>query len=59
MCRYDLHVLLVRHGKRCPRCAKNGQPRFSADGPCPLTPVMLSGSTDKASPKKKGKMESE
>ena len=27
MCRYDLHVLLVEHGKCCQRCAKNGKPR--------------------------------
>ena len=37
--RYDLHVLLVGHGKRCPRCAANGRPRFEPDGPCPLYPV--------------------
>ena len=36
VCRYDLHVLLVNHGKRCPRCAKNGKPRKSSDGDCPL-----------------------
>ena len=36
--RYDLHVLLVGHGKRCPRCAANGRPRFAPDGPCPLFP---------------------
>ncbi len=35
-CRYDLHVLLVNHGKRCPRCAKNGKPRKASDGDCPL-----------------------
>jgi len=34
--RYDLHVLLVNHGKRCPRCAKNGKPRKASDGDCPL-----------------------
>ena len=36
-CRFDLHVLMVGHGKRCTRCAANGKPRFSPDGPCPLT----------------------
>ncbi|DBB08986.1 TPA: hypothetical protein ACH3X3_007617 [Trebouxia sp. C0006] len=34
--KYDLHVLLVNHGKRCPRCAKNGKPRKASDGDCPL-----------------------
>ena len=30
-CRYDLHVLLVEHGKRCPRCAKiPGRPQERA-----------------------------
>jgi len=29
-------VLLVNHGKRCPRCAKNGKPRKASDGDCPL-----------------------
>lgn len=29
-------MLLVNHGKRCPRCAKNGQPRKASDGDCPL-----------------------
>ena len=36
MCRYDLHVLLVEHGKCCTRCAKNGKPRKEVIGPCPL-----------------------
>lgn len=35
-CRYDLHVLLVEHGKRCPRCSKTGHPRKEVHGPCPL-----------------------
>lgn len=34
--KYDLHVLLVNHGKRCSRCAKNGKPRKASDGDCPL-----------------------
>ena len=38
-CRYDLHVLMVGHGKRCARCAANGRPRFEPDGPCPLFPA--------------------
>lgn len=41
--RYTLHVLLVRHGKRCPRCAKGGKPRFPSEGPCPLMPAMVKG----------------
>ena len=41
-CRYDLHVLLVEHGKRCSRCAKNGKPRKESHGDCPL--VNLQGS---------------
>mmetsp|Transcript_6298 Transcript_6298/g.18067 ORF Transcript_6298/g.18067 Transcript_6298/m.18067 type:complete len:395 (-) Transcript_6298:94-1278(-) len=41
--KYTLHVLLVRHGKQCPRCAKGGRPRFPSDGPCPLVPAMLKG----------------
>lgn len=35
-CRYDLHVLMVEHGKRCPRCASNGKPRKESHGDCPL-----------------------
>ncbi len=35
--RYALHVLLVEHGKRCPRCAKiPGRPRKEPVGACPL-----------------------
>ncbi len=41
--RYTLHVLLVRHGKQCPRCAKGGKPRFPSEGPCPLMPAMVKG----------------
>jgi hypothetical protein len=33
----SLHVLLVEHGKCCQKCAKNGKPRRSVVGPCPLT----------------------
>lgn len=36
VCKYDLHVLLVEHGKRCHRCAKNGRPRKESVGECPL-----------------------
>ena len=35
-CRFALHVLMVEHGKRCERCAKNGKPRKESHGPCPL-----------------------
>ncbi len=35
--KYSLHVQLVEHGKCCKRCAKNGNPRRSPLGPCPLT----------------------
>lgn len=35
--KYELHVLLVEHGKRCPRCAKGGKNRQSSHGECPLT----------------------
>lgn len=38
--RYDLHVLLVRHGKACPHCAKTGsakqQAAASSGVACPL-----------------------
>ena len=34
--KFALHVLLVKHGKHCPRCAKNGRPQFEELGPCPL-----------------------
>lgn len=34
--KYDLHCLLVTHGKRCPRCAKGGRSQKPPDGPCPL-----------------------
>ena len=35
-CRYDLHVLLVEHCKRCPRCSKTGHARKEVHGHCPL-----------------------
>ncbi|KAK9816005.1 hypothetical protein WJX74_009869 [Apatococcus lobatus] len=34
--KYDLHVLLVGHGKKCIRCSPDGHPRKPPDGPCPL-----------------------
>lgn len=34
--KYPFHVLLVEHGKRCPRCAKNGKLQLPEEGPCPL-----------------------
>jgi hypothetical protein len=39
-CRYDLHVLMVQHGKVCAACGKrsSGQKRKAADVPCPLAP---------------------
>ncbi len=40
--RYDLHVLLVEHGKRCTRCASNGKPRKDSHGPCPLVSIQAS-----------------
>ena len=42
MRRYDLHVLLVEHGKRCTRCASNGKPRKESHGPCPLVNIQAS-----------------
>ncbi|CAG9460672.1 unnamed protein product [Pedinophyceae sp. YPF-701] len=39
--KFDLHVLLVEHGKTCPRCAKNGNNRKESVGKCPLTPASL------------------
>lgn len=38
--RYDLHVLMVQHGKVCPACAKRGTPQkrkaAAEASPCPL-----------------------
>lgn len=34
--KYALHVLLVEHGKRCPRCAKGGRLQLPQEGECPL-----------------------
>lgn len=48
--KHDLHVLLVKHGKTCPNCAKNGQNRFATVGPCPLTPNVLKDTADVESP---------
>jgi endonuclease III len=33
---YALHVLLIRHGKSCYRCAAQGRPQQPPLGPCPL-----------------------
>ena len=33
--KYPMHVLLVEHGKRCPKCAK-GALQLPQEGPCPL-----------------------
>eukprot|EP00613_Pedinella_sp_CCMP2098_P017827 CAMPEP_0171770752 /NCGR_PEP_ID=MMETSP0991-20121206/53677_1 /TAXON_ID=483369 /ORGANISM="non described non described, Strain CCMP2098" /LENGTH=400 /DNA_ID=CAMNT_0012375943 /DNA_START=88 /DNA_END=1290 /DNA_ORIENTATION=- len=41
--KYDLHVLLVEHGKRCPTClGKNGRLSKEQHGPCPLRSVSSS-----------------
>lgn len=37
--KYALHVLLVRHGKCCIRCAPHNRPQFAPKGPCPLEPI--------------------
>ena len=34
--KYPLHILLVEHGKRCTRCAKNGKLQLPEEGTCPL-----------------------
>lgn len=34
--KYPLHILLVEHGKRCTRCAKNGKLQLPEEGGCPL-----------------------
>eukprot|EP00040_Diaphanoeca_grandis_P026476 m.148363 g.148363 ORF g.148363 m.148363 type:complete len:380 (-) comp30588_c0_seq1:118-1257(-) len=47
--KYDLHCLLVTHGKHCKTCAKNGKPRKAPLGPCPLTTT-----ADKINPKREG-----
>jgi len=41
--KYALHVLLVEHGKCCPKCAKGGRLQHSdrAVEKCPLTPSFL------------------
>lgn len=32
----ELHLLIVKHGKHCLTCAKNGKPQFESVGKCPL-----------------------
>lgn len=39
--KYDLHVLLVDHGKRCKKCSKNGRLQKESHGECPLVPAAL------------------
>lgn len=34
--KYDLHVLLINHGKSCRDCAANGRPQRPSGLPCPL-----------------------
>lgn len=46
-CRYDLHVLLVEHGKRCARCAKK-RPSKESHGPCPLVKLASAAEHSKA-----------
>ncbi|KAK9834832.1 hypothetical protein WJX81_002194 [Elliptochloris bilobata] len=49
--KYDLHVLLVEHGKRCPRCAKiPGRPRKEPVGECPLVRARAPPCVEKAEP---------
>tara|TARA_B100000795_G_scaffold245576_1_gene210765 strand:+ start:50 stop:1048 length:999 start_codon:yes stop_codon:yes gene_type:complete len=40
--KFSLHCLLVEHGKCCKRCAKNGKPRRTVIGPCPLSFTKIS-----------------
>eukprot|EP00938_MAST-03A_sp_MAST-3A-sp1_P006444 g6444.t1 len=37
--KFDLHCLLVKHGKHCLTCAKNGRPRLKPHVECPLRGV--------------------
>ena len=39
--KYDLHVLLVDHGKRCRKCCKDGRLQKESHGDCPLSPASL------------------
>lgn len=55
--RYELHVLMVEHGKRCERCAKNGKPRKEPQGPCPLTKLPAASSTAAERKQKEGRPE--
>lgn len=68
--KFSLHVLLVEHGKCCKKCAKNGNPRRSVMGPCPLSFTRKSveedlnvghdrSSSSSSSSKKKVKVKSE
>jgi len=56
--KFDLHCLLVKHGKHCLTCAKNGRPRMKPHVECPLRGVKR-GRVDEAcllmSPMKKKK----
>ena len=57
--KFDLHCLLVKHGKHCLTCAKNGRPRMKPHVECPLRGVKR-GRVDEnsiMSPKKKVKKE--
>ena len=39
--KYDLHVLLVDHGKRCRKCCKDGRLQKESHGDCPLAAATL------------------
>lgn len=39
--KYDLHVLLVEHGKRCRKCCKDGRLQKESHGECPLCVASL------------------
>ena len=50
--KYQLHVLLVDHGKCCKKCAKNHKPRRQPIDYCPLTFSNSGSSTSKTKKKK-------
>lgn len=48
-------MLLVEHGKRCERCAKNGKPRKESHGPCPLKKSALAAVKEDSDSSTKGR----
>lgn len=46
--KFELHVLLIAHGKACYQCAANGRPQRPADAPCPLKPLKAAKSVEAA-----------